>query len=266
MAGATAIIPARGGSQGLPGKNVARVGGVPLVARAVHAALAASRIGRVVVTTDDDAIAEAARNAGAEIVTRPAELAGATASSESALLHALEAFGSVGPGSESPDAAAITVFIQATSPFIDPADLDAAIERVATGERDAVFSAAPTHVFLWREDAVEGAAGVNHDAAHRPRRQDREPEYAETGAFYVFRTDGFREAGHRFFGRIGIQPVHPDHAIEIDDAADLARARALALHVDRALAASGVGITVDPRQPAHRRRCAGHRLRRRAHR
>src|SRR5215218_11039936 len=76
---ATAIIPARGGSLGLPGKNLARVGGVPLVTRAVHAALSATRIGRVVVTTDDEAIADTARNAGAEVVARPADLAGSTA-------------------------------------------------------------------------------------------------------------------------------------------------------------------------------------------
>ena len=245
---ATAIIPARGGSQGLPGKNLARVGGVPLVARAVRAALAVERIGRVVVTTDEPAIADAARSAGAEIVDRPEELAGSEASSESALLHALDALdaatGFGGRPSVAPQPAAsanaVTVFIQATSPFIDPADLDAAIARVEACERDVVFSAAPTHVFLWRGDeGARGAVGVNHDAAHRQRRQDRQPEYAETGAFYVFRTDGFRSAGHRFFGRVGFQPVHPDHAIEIDDAADLERARVLARHVDRALEASG---------------------------
>jgi len=254
---ATAVIPARGGSQGLPGKNLARVGGVPLVVRAVRAALAAERIGRVVVTTDDAEIADAARGAGAVIVDRPEELAGSEASSESALLHALGALDaavfetrpSVAP---QPAAAAITVFIQATSPFIDPADLDAAIARVEAGERDVVFSAAPTHVFLWRGDeGARGAVGVNHDAGHRQRRQDRQAEYAETGAFYVFRTDGFQDAGHRFFGRVGIQPVHPDHAIEIDEAADLERARALAPHVDRALVASGpaAGIAVDPWHP-----------------
>lgn len=254
---ATAVIPARGGSQGLPGKNLARVGGVPLVTRAVRAALAAERIGRVVVTTDDDAIAEAARGAGAEIVDRPEELAGSEASSESALLHALGVLDAAAgletrPPAAPRPAAAITVFIQATSPFIDPADLDTAIARVEAGERDVVFSAAPTHVFLWRGDeGARGAVGVNHDAAHRQRRQDRHAEYAETGGFYVFRTDGFQGAGHRFFGRVGIQPVHPDHAIEIDDAADLERARALAPHVDRALAASGptAGIAVDPWHP-----------------
>jgi YrbI family 3-deoxy-D-manno-octulosonate 8-phosphate phosphatase len=251
---ATAIIPARGGSQGLPGKNLARVGGVPLVTRAVRAALAAERIARVVVTTDDAAIGEAARGAGAEVIDRPEEFAGSEASSESALLHALhvldaaagfETRPSVAP---QPAATAITVFIQATSPFIDPGDLDAAITRVAEGDRDVVFSAAPTHVFLWTDEDPTGAVGVNHDASHRPRRQDRRPEYAETGAFYAFRTQGFLAAGHRFFGLVGVQPVHPDHAIEIDDAADLERARALAAHVDRALAASARG-GVDPRHP-----------------
>src|SRR5215207_4203436 len=226
VAVATAIIPARGGSRGLPGKNVARVGGVPLIARAVRAALGAQRIGRVVVTTDDDAIAEAARSAGAEVVMRPAELAGSEASSESALLHAI---GVLSDATRAGDDA-ITVFIQATSPFIDPADLDAATARVESRDRDVVFAAAPTHGFLWRE--VGGrAVGVNHEMSHRPRRQDREPDYVETGAFYVFRTDGFVRSGHRFFGRVGIQPVHPDHATEIDDVGDLARVRALAPHV-----------------------------------
>ncbi|GAA1056128.1 transferase [Agromyces luteolus] len=251
---AIAIIPARGGSQGLPGKNVARVGGVPLVARAVHAALAAERIGRVVVTTDDEEIADAARGAGAEVIARPAELANATASSESALLHAIDALGQE-PGG-------VTVFIQATSPFIDPADLDAAVARVEQGERDVVFAATPTHGFLWREraDDADGASaiGVNHDPSNRPRRQDREQEFLETGAFYVLRTDGFVLAGHRFFGRIGIQRVHPDTAIEIDDAADLARARVLAPRVDRRLAGGiaaslarreGVAWMADPRHP-----------------
>lgn len=233
---ATAIIPARGGSQGLPGKNLARVGGVPLITRAVRAASAARRIGRVVVTTDDEEIADAARAAGADVVERPAALAGNEASSESAVLHALEALGA--------EAAEVTVFIQATSPFIDPADLDAAVERVASGERDAVFSAAPTHVFLWREIGST-AVGVNHEMSHRLRRQDRTPEYAETGAFYVFTTDGFRDAGHRFFGRVGVQPVHPDHAIEIDDATDLERARTLAVRIDRDLGPRHPLIDVD---------------------
>ncbi|MEV4084903.1 N-acetylneuraminate synthase family protein, partial [Nonomuraea fuscirosea] len=73
---------------------------------------------------------------------------------------------------------------------------------------------------------------VNHDPAVRPRRQDREPEYRENGAFYVMRTSGLREHGHRFFGAVAVQPVPARHAIEIDDPEDLELVRALAPFVD----------------------------------
>lgn len=212
------IIPARGGSKGLPGKNLLTVGGFPLIVRAVRSSRECARVDAVVVSTDDRAIAESARSAGADIVDRPAELAGDTATSESALLHAVDAIGI------EPD---VVVLLQATSPFIDPVDLDAAIERVLTGDWDVVFSARRTHVFLWRE-GVDGAAGVNHDSSVRLRRQDSEPQFQETGAFYVMRTAGLREHGHRFFGRVGIQVVPDRAAIEIDSEADLELARALA--------------------------------------
>jgi len=217
-----AVIPARGGSKGVPGKNLRRIGGVPLVARAVAAARATAGIDRVLVSTDDAAIATVARAAGAEIVDRPAELAGDTASSESALLHALD---------QLDDQPQILVFLQATSPFIDPDELAAAVARVRAGEADVVFSAFETYAFLWR---IEGglAAGVNHDAATRPRRQDREPHFQETGAFYVMDAAGFREAGHRFFGRVAIAVTDARRALEIDDLGELELATALAPVLD----------------------------------
>ena len=227
---AVAIIPARGGSKGLPGKNVMRVGGIPLVARAVAAARAARTVGRVVVTTDDGEIARVAREAGASVVQRPADLAGDTASSESALLHALDALQGSGR-----DEASVTLFIQATSPFIEPDDLDAAVAAVATGDADSVFAAVPSHAFIWRDEEgrnSRGAFGVNHDAGVRLRRQDRPAEFRETGAFYAMRTSGFREARHRFFGRIAVHLVPDLHGVEIDTAADLVVAQALANLID----------------------------------
>src|SRR5690242_1090781 len=106
-----AVIPARGGSKGIPRKNVQPVGGVPLIARTVGAAIGASSIDRVFVTTDDSEIASVARAAGAEVVMRPDDLAGDTASSESAVLHALAAIGDT--GAEPPD---VVVMLQCTSP------------------------------------------------------------------------------------------------------------------------------------------------------
>ena len=216
-----AVIPARGGSKGVPRKNLRRVGGIPLIARAIVSAREADGIDRVVVSTDSDEIAAVAREWGAEVVTRPAELSGDTASSESALEHALDELGRLGVD------VGILVFIQATSPFIDPADLDAAVERVRAGESDTVFSAVESWGFLWRR-SVTGATGINHDHRHRPRRQERELEFLETGAFYVMDAAGFRRAKHRFFGRIGVALVPEAHAIEIDTEEQLALASAIA--------------------------------------
>src|SRR4051794_17009918 len=84
-----AIIPARGGSKGVPGKNLRPVGGIPLVARAVRSCLAASRIDGTYVTTDDPTVADVARRAGAVVIERPADIAGDAATSEAALEHAL---------------------------------------------------------------------------------------------------------------------------------------------------------------------------------
>ena len=222
---AVAIIPARGGSKQIPRKNLERVGGVPLVVRAVHAAAKAASIDLVVVSTDDDEIAAVAQEAGARVVRRPAELSGDTASSESALRHAIDELERTG------ERFAVIAFLQATSPFIPSDALSAAVDAVAAGEADSVFSAVETYGFLWRQGPGGAAEAINHDAAHRPRRQDREPHHLETGAFYVLRAAGFRETGHRFFGRVRLAPVPAWSAIEIDDAEQLAAARALsALH------------------------------------
>ncbi|RWZ68761.1 acylneuraminate cytidylyltransferase [Labedella populi] len=218
-----AIIPARGGSKGIPGKNLRVVGGVPLVARAVAAARGARGIDAVVVSTDDAEIGRVARAAGALIVERPAGIAGDEASSESALLHALDMLEVDG---SAPD---VVVFIQSTSPLIDPLDLDEAVARVVSGDAEVVFSATATHAFLWRDAGpAHGVVGVNHDRASRPRRQDRAPEYRETGAFYVMDAAGFRSARHRFFGRVAVQLVPERHGLDIDTAADLELARAIA--------------------------------------
>ena len=87
---ALAIIPARGGSKGIPRKNIRLVCGQPLIAWTIQAARTARSVGRVVVSTDDSEIADVASRFGAEVVRRPAELSGDTASSEQALLHTLE--------------------------------------------------------------------------------------------------------------------------------------------------------------------------------
>jgi YrbI family 3-deoxy-D-manno-octulosonate 8-phosphate phosphatase len=220
---AWAIIPARGGSKGIPGKNLQKIQGRSLLARAIGACRHASRVERVFVSTDDARIAEEARVAGAEVIDRPATIAGDTASSESALLHALDQLKS--GGAALPD---LLVFVQCTSPFITAGDVNGTIAALLDGGADTAHTVTSSHGFLWRLAPEEGAIGVNHDKRTRPRRQDREPEFLETGAVYVFRTEGFRKAKHRFFGKTALFEVPAARAMEIDDPDDLKRARMLA--------------------------------------
>ena len=219
------VIPARGGSKGVPGKNLARVGGVPLVVRAVRAALQASRVTRVAVSTDDASIAAAATAAGATVVRRPTDLSSDTASSEAALRHAVDVL-----YGKRPDELAVVMLVQCTSPFLTAGELDEVAAAVTDGGADTAFTAAPSHGFLWR--CAGDAHGVNHDPAGRPRRQDREPEWLETGAAYAMRARGFAEHRHRFFGRIVAVPTDHARVLEIDEPADLERARALAPLLD----------------------------------
>ncbi|WP_434595514.1 cytidylyltransferase domain-containing protein [Streptomyces sp. A5-4] len=227
-----AVIPARGGSKGVPAKNLAAVGGAPLVARAVRACLGARRVTDVVVSTDDAAIAAAARGAGAEVVLRPADIAGDTATSEAAVLHAMDAH-------EALHGAAVDVvlLVQCTSPFLTREDIEGVCTAVLDEGADTAHTVAPFHGFLWREGDQQGeqaADGVNHDKSFRPRRQDRPQDFLETGAAYAMDAAGFRRAGHRFFGRTALVRTDPARVLEVDDPHDLARARALAPLLDTA--------------------------------
>ncbi|MFD7666186.1 cytidylyltransferase domain-containing protein [Streptomyces sp. NPDC059788] len=241
-----AVIPARGGSKGVPAKNLAAVGGVPLIARAVRECRAARLVTDVVVSTDDAAIAGAARGAGAVVVRRPGDIAGDTATSEAAVLHAMDAY-----EAEHGKPVDAVLLVQCTSPFLVREDIDAVAAAVVESGADSALTVAPFHGFVWREGAdaaVEAAApgagpgpsgtssgtGVNHDKSFRPRRQDRPQDFLETGAAYAMDAAGFRSAGHRFFGRTELVHTDPARVLEVDDPHDLARARALAPLLDTA--------------------------------
>ena len=106
--------------------------------------------------------------------------------------------------------------------------MDNAIDRVASNLADVVFSAVEDHSFLWTLDDAHHAVAVGHSMDYRPRRQDRQKHFNETGAFYVMRTAGFLERNHRFFGRVEIEEVPPEDAREIDSMSDLTLLRAMA--------------------------------------
>jgi CMP-N,N'-diacetyllegionaminic acid synthase len=208
------IIPARGGSKGVPRKNIRRLAGKPLIAHTIAASLRARQVKRTFVSTDDDEIAGVARRYGAEVIRRPAALATDTAGSEAALLHALT-FLEETEGYRP----ALVVFLQATSPLRQPDDIDNAIATLQDSGADSLFSACPSHGFYWqRRDGRLVAA--NYDYRHRPRRQDCPPEYIENGSIYVTRTEILKRERNRLGGRIAVYEMGQLESFQIDTEAD----------------------------------------------
>lgn len=186
-----AIIPARGGSKGIPGKNIKPLAGKPLIAYTIEASLKSKYITRTVVSTEDGRIKEAALAFGAEVVDRPAELAQDVTKTAPVLLQVLDELEKTG---YKPD---ITVLLQCTCPLRDEKQIDEAFELFFNSDCDSVFAARPmgvTHA-LWRKN-LDGTYEGLYDYRHRPRRQDTDlhlPLYCETGATYIIRTDVLKE-------------------------------------------------------------------------
>ncbi len=218
------IIPARGGSKGVPRKNVLNLAGKPLLAHSIDTALRSEFVTRVVVSTDDVEIGTVAKHCGAEVVDRPPEISGDTASSEAALLHSLEHL----RASEgyNPD---IVVFLQCTSPLTLPEDIDGTVDALLNEHADSAHAVTPFHYFLWKRTPRGDAVGINHDKRVRLLRQEQPPQFLEAGAIYVMKAREFERAGHRFFGKTAMYVMPLDRCFEIDEPADFTVAEALML-------------------------------------
>jgi YrbI family 3-deoxy-D-manno-octulosonate 8-phosphate phosphatase len=217
-----AIIPARGGSKGIPRKNLFPLAGKPLLAWSIDSALSSRHVQRVIVSTDDFDIATVARENGAEVIIRPSELSGDFTSSEMALVHVLDHLREI--EEYEPD---LVVFLQCTSPLTASEDIDGTIEKLLFDKADSAFAATPFHYFLWRESINGNVIEVNHDKRVRLMRQQRQPDFIETGAVYVMKVDGFRVAGHRFFGKTALYVMPETRRWEIDEPVDLLVAEVL---------------------------------------
>jgi YrbI family 3-deoxy-D-manno-octulosonate 8-phosphate phosphatase len=214
--GPIAVIPARGGSKRVPGKNLLPLAGLPLVAHTIHHALAARSVEEVIVSTDDAEIAAVARGYGADVVERPPELASDEATSESALLHVLDE--RAGRGLSDPE---LVVFLQCTSPVRRKDDIDGAVETLRAGGFDSLFSACATHALVWERAGGE-VRPVNWDHTRRLREQDRAPQLIENGSIYVFRPEILREHGNRLAGLIGVYEMDVWSSFQIDTPDDVA--------------------------------------------
>ena len=218
-----AFIFARGGSKGLPGKNIKELGGIPLLAHGIRLAHAMDRVERVYVSTDDSQIAAVARQYGAEVIDRPAALATDTASEWMAWRHAIEHIRSLGLGFDT------FLSIPATSPLRNAQDIDNCLDAL-DADTDVVITVTPAARSPYFNMVSTDAAGLAHvvlGSAEFKRRQDVPPVYDITTVAYVARPDFILSHEGLFAGRVRPVVVPKERAVDIDDEYDFKVAQAL---------------------------------------
>lgn len=208
-----AIIPARGGSKGLPRKNILPLSGKPLIAHTIAHALAARRVDRTIVSTDDSEIAEIAKRWGADVpFVRPAELATDDATTEVVLQHALEWLESV-----ERKRVDIVVLLEATSPLRRPGLIDDVIAALVASEADSALTVVRDHGYFWQRD---GDRTIRLDPEYRPR-QGRPQRWRETGSVYASRAQIIRR-GERLGPRVElVEQSAVEALVDIHTAFDL---------------------------------------------
>jgi len=208
-----AFIPVRGGSKSIPLKNIKMIAGKPLVQWVVEAAVNATCIDEVFVATDSDeirAVVEGFDCPDLTVVSRSAETATDSASTESALLEFSER------------ASFADVFlIQATSPLLRGSDLDAAWEKYQEGRYASLLSVVRQKRFFW-EEREDGGVPLNYHPNSRPRRQDFAGCLVENGAFYLSSRQAVLASRCRISGRIGLYQMPPNTYVELDEPEDWA--------------------------------------------
>ena len=199
------LLPARGGSKGIPNKNIAPLNGKPLIYYAIRASLN-SESQETWVSTDNDEIKRVSIECGARVIDRPAEISKDYSQSEEALLHFCSEvdFDTL-------------VFIQPTSPLVESTHIDTGIQMM--NEYDSVFSVYKEHwVPRWTKEVKPDGWDVNN----RPMRQQMDEKYVENGAFYITKKENLLQSKLRYSGKIGVVEMPLHKSFQIDTEEDLA--------------------------------------------
>lgn len=216
-----ALIPARGGSKGVPRKNIRLLAGKPLIAYAIETARASRLIDRVVVSTDDAEIADVARRYGAEVpFIRPRELAQDDSPEWLTWRHAVRTL----QAAEGEAALDVVVCVSPTSPLRAVEDVEACIRLLLNSDADLVMTVRPAERNPYFNMVVldgEGCARVVI-RPERPihRRQDAPPVYDITTVAYAFRPEFVLRANSEVEGRVKAVVVPPERALDIDSELD----------------------------------------------
>ena len=212
-----AFIPARGGSKGLPRKNIRPFLGEPLVTRAIRVAREAGVFDRIIVNTDDDEIADIASAAGAELLHRPDDMGSDVAEVDPLIQWSIKELGLADDSNE------IIALLYCTAPLRQASDIAETVNLVDSSEYDSALTLVETSDYLWTRNG-----DVFEPRTRAARQQERWNQYKENKAVYVFRIRDIMKSGCRLNGRIGSILMDADRSIDIDTIEEFRIAEAIA--------------------------------------
>ena len=212
----SAIILARGGSKGIPNKNIINFCDKPLISWTIEQCIDAGiNKENIFVSSDSEQILKIGSEYGVGSILRTPEVSNDTSTSESSWIYSIDYLESNGIKSD-------WIFApQVTSPIRESSDIVNAISIARQGDYDSLFSAHKTfHCSLW-ENTSEGLSSIGYDWKDRKRRQDSLTQYIENGSFYMFKPDLLRRYNNRMYGKIGVVEMEEWKSFEVDTFEDL---------------------------------------------
>ncbi len=212
------LLPARGGSRGIPHKNIRLLGGKPLIGYAIETARQVADDEDICLSTDDEAIARMAERYGLKVpFLRPAELATDTAGTYDVILHALDHYRRRGMEYDT------LILLQPTSPFRRAEDVRRCMARYERGDCEMVVSVRQAAANPYYDCVEPDRAGYLHPSkgdGHYTRRQELPPVYQYNGAVYVMQVAALRERSYTAFQRVGFVEMDPLRSLDLDTPLD----------------------------------------------
>ena len=205
------IILARGGSKGIPKKNIKDFCGKPLIAWTIELCLSSESISSVYVSSDSEEILDISSKYNAKLIKRPDSISSDTATSESAWLHAIDWIENDGNKID------LVLAPQVTSPLRESKDIQNGIEIFINNNYDSMFSCSVAEdLYFWERSSNGDLKSINYDWKNRKRRQDHSPQFIENGSFYIFKPSVLRDLNNRFGFKIGMVEMEFWKMFEID--------------------------------------------------
>ncbi len=219
--GILAIIPARGGSKGIPCKNIIPLEGKPLIAYTIEAARKSGIFDKIIVSSENKKIESISVKYGAQVIKRPKNLAGNATPTEPVILHALERL-----KKKEGYAPSVIFLLQPTSPLRNQDDIKNAYRKFTREKLDSLLSVMQNVDFLWNQKNNK-LLPLNYDYRYRPRRQDVRNQFKENGAIYITKHSIFMQCKNRLCGKIGYYLMDEKQSVDIDSLCDVLVARSI---------------------------------------